>query len=44
MGKLFLWCVLVPFAILMLISFGKAVQGALSAKRKEKKGKMPVHW
>jgi hypothetical protein len=35
-GKLFLWCVLVPFAVLMLISFGKAVQGALQAERELK--------
>lgn len=44
MGKAFLWCVLVPFALLMLVSFGKAVQGAIVAKRKEKSGRMPEHW
>lgn len=44
MGKLFLWCVLVPFAVLMFVSFGKAVQGAIAAKREEKKGRMPEHW
>ena len=44
MGKAFLWCVLVPFALLMLLSFCKAVQGAWRATHPKKKAKMPVHW
>lgn len=44
LGKLFLWVVLVPIALLFTISFGKAIAGAIAARRDEKSGKMPEHW
>lgn len=43
-GKLFLYTVLLPLALLLAVSAIAAVRGAWQAKREEKRGKMPEHW
>jgi hypothetical protein len=43
-GKLFLYAVLLPLALLLLASAVAAVRGAIATGREEKKGRMPEHW
>lgn len=44
MGKVFLYFVLLPTALLLLVSGIAAVRGAWAAKREETSGRMPEHW
>lgn len=43
-GKMFLYTVLLPLGLLLLVSAVAAVRGALAAKCEERRGRMPEHW